>query len=351
MHLHSASGIVVSVGNSFSGSLAANNAFIGETELVDQFVEISLNLFGGPYGAPGSLYFEFSPDGINWDVSVLVGGVPILSPTALPPQRLTIILPYFRVRYENGGTLLTELRLTTVYHRTSASRLTRYLNQEFYDVEPVENVSSVIRYFDGNSYVPVSSVNRFPTTADQGSPAAISSAWPVEITDGTSAVGITDVLGNKALKVDVIKTVSGGGVGSGGTSSTFDDPFPSAGTAIGYSDGYYMRHGRVFDLNTSGATEYIIGTNLRTSGPTGSIEIGINTNPIFAQTNIPYVKTEYDLSSATVNYIGTAPAGTATSAAAWTIKKILFDILGNPTETLWSSNTAVWNNRTSETYT
>lgn len=162
MQLHASTGIVVSVGNSFSGSFAANDTFVGEKELVDQFVEVSLNLFGAPYAASGSLYFEFSPDGINWDVSVLVGGVPLASPTELPPQRLVIILPYFRVKYENGSTPLTELRITTVYHRTTATRLTRYLNQDIFDTEGVENVAAVIRAFDGDSYAPISNNNRLP---------------------------------------------------------------------------------------------------------------------------------------------------------------------------------------------
>lgn len=58
------------------------------------------------------------------------------------------------------------------------------------------------------------------------------------------------------------------------------------------------------------------------------------------------IKTVYDLSSTTVNYVGTAPVGTATSDAAWTIKKITFDGSGNPTATLWSSSTSIWDNRT-----
>jgi hypothetical protein len=100
------------------------------------------------------------------------------------------------------------------------------------------------------------------------------------ITDGISYVGITDVAGHKALKVDVVKTISSGGVGTGGTSSNFADQYPIAGTAIGYSDGYYMQNARVFDLDTSINSEFIIGTNLRTYGLGGSVEFGTNTNPI-----------------------------------------------------------------------
>lgn len=66
--------------------------------------------------------------------------------------------------------------------------------------------------------------------------------------------------------------------------------------------------------------------------------------------SLSQVKTEYDISSSTVNYIGTAVSGTATSAAAWTIKKITFDASGNPLEILWSNNTAIWDNRATTIY-
>lgn len=60
------------------------------------------------------------------------------------------------------------------------------------------------------------------------------------------------------------------------------------------------------------------------------------------------IKEVYDIGE-TVIYIGTAPLGTATSAASWLIKKITLSS-GIPTITQWSSNTAIWNNRVSESY-
>ncbi len=100
------------------------------------------------------------------------------------------------------------------------------------------------------------------------------------ITDGISTVGITDVLGQKALKVDVVKTVSSGGVGTGGTSSNYLDPFPVAGTAVGFSDGYYMQGATVFDLDSSINSQYILGVSLRTIGLGGSVDFGTLSNPI-----------------------------------------------------------------------
>lgn len=112
------------------------------------------------------------------------------------------------------------------------------------------------------------------------------------ITDGYSIVGTTNVApGVIALKVDVVKTVSGGSVGTGGTSSNFVAPFPDAGTAAGFFDGYYMQGANVYDLNAGVGTEFVLGTNLRTSGPSGSVEAGTLANPLhttvdgYVQTN------------------------------------------------------------------
>lgn len=162
MTLQTSTGIVVSRRNTTDVPLGAGATFLGQSEKIDQFVEVSLSTAGGPNNADAEFYFEFSPDDIHWDVSVLVGGAAIISPNDCPPQRLAIILPYFRVRYVNGAVPQTDFRLTTVYHRTTAARLTRYLNQEVFDNEGVENTSAVIRYFDGTSYAPISNTNRLP---------------------------------------------------------------------------------------------------------------------------------------------------------------------------------------------
>jgi hypothetical protein len=72
----------------------------------------------------------------------------------------------------------------------------------------------------------------------------------------------------------------------------------------------------------------------------------LETQPVSVQETI--IKTVYDI-GATDIYIGTAPLGTATSSAAWLIKKTTLSG-GNPVSALWSSNTAIWDNRTIESY-
>lgn len=72
----------------------------------------------------------------------------------------------------------------------------------------------------------------------------------------------------------------------------------------------------------------------------------LETQPVSVQETI--IKTVYDIGETEI-YIGTAVLGSATSAAVWLIKKTTLSG-GNPTQTQWSSNTAIWNNRVSESY-
>ncbi len=56
----------------------------------------------------------------------------------------------------------------------------------------------------------------------------------------------------------------------------------------------------------------------------------------------------YDIQDDVI-YVGRAHTATATSSAAWTIKRTTL-VDGNPTVTQWSSATAIWDNRVTETY-
>lgn len=136
-------GIVVGTGNSTNVPLGANQTFVGSTDDVTSFEEVDINVAGSPSNAPGSLYFEFSPDQVHWDVSILVGNAQYYGPNIIP-QHLRVVLPYFRVRYVNGNIPQTEFRLTTIYHRVSGTRLTRYLHQTIDSTEGVEMTRSII---------------------------------------------------------------------------------------------------------------------------------------------------------------------------------------------------------------
>jgi len=134
-------GIVVSTLNSTSVALGAGGVFTGTPELVTDYQEITLNLFGLPATATATIVFEFSPNGTNWDVSI---PFQLSGPGTFIPLSLRNVLPYYRVRYNNGPTPLTALRLTSVLHKTGAKHLTRFLNQSIAETEPVENVRAFI---------------------------------------------------------------------------------------------------------------------------------------------------------------------------------------------------------------
>lgn len=137
-------GVFASTNNSTTTSLGIAGTFTGTSELITSYQEIDINIAGTPSNASGTLYFEFSPDGTNWDVSVPV----TLTSLSVVPQILRVILPYFRVRYVNDGIAQTTFRLTTMLHTVGSMRLTRFLNQSIDSTENVENVRAFVSAFN-----------------------------------------------------------------------------------------------------------------------------------------------------------------------------------------------------------
>lgn len=133
-------GIVVSTKNSTTVALGSNQEWMGVSEDIRAFASVDVNVAGAPDNAPGTLYLEYSPDGIHWDVSI---PRPLVGPS-IPPILLRNVLPFFRARYVNGATPQTELRVTSVLHRGVAERLTRFLDQAIDINDPLERVQSVV---------------------------------------------------------------------------------------------------------------------------------------------------------------------------------------------------------------
>ena len=152
--------------NSTTAPLGSSGTFFGTVESVVAFSEIDMNVFGLPSTATGTLFFEFSPDGTHWDVSV---PLPVLNPSLFVPQHLRVILPFFRIRYVNNSVALTELRVSTIFHSIPATRLTRFLNQSIDNSEGVTMVGAVIKGLgpDGQHYlnVQVDSLGRVVTVS------------------------------------------------------------------------------------------------------------------------------------------------------------------------------------------
>lgn len=135
------SAVTTSIGNSSNVSLSAGQIFVGQTEDVSQFAEISVSIYASPNNAKGIAYFEFSPNGVNWDsITPLVVSDPELF-TTFP---LRIILPYFRVRYVNGDVAQTTFRLTCVFHTRTSKQISRAASYVMGPSEPLQIVRAVV---------------------------------------------------------------------------------------------------------------------------------------------------------------------------------------------------------------
>jgi hypothetical protein len=192
------SGIVVSESNSFSGALGAGAIFTGTAEDIRQYSETTVNVYGTPSVAAGTLYFEYSPDGLNWDVSV---PYTLDGPQSFVPLPLRTVLPFFRVRYENGLTPLLSFRLTVVYHWSSAKQITRVINQVIDENEPVENV----RAFIGGK----SPDGPFTNLPSSGGASAQSTNTPLGIAGTFLGSEIQSTTGYLASAISIISNVNG----------------------------------------------------------------------------------------------------------------------------------------------
>ena len=109
----------------------------------------------------------------------------------------------------------------------------------------------------------------------------------LRIADGYSSNKLAAVLNTTPSGMEyalAVRIIGGATITGGGTSSLFTAPFPPSGTAAGFNDGTNMQGAMVYDTNLSPATEWTLGVNLRQSGPTGSVEVGTQSNPLFVDT-------------------------------------------------------------------
>lgn len=134
-------GQVKSVGNSTTATLGAGATFTGTGEDVSAYAEITINIFGTPDNATGSLSFQFSPDNVNWDTQV---------PTSINNLNVVIPIPlravnkFFRVVYTNNAVVQTAFRLTTYYHRQTPGQLVRGASQVIGAFDPVTVVRALV---------------------------------------------------------------------------------------------------------------------------------------------------------------------------------------------------------------
>lgn len=155
---------VLSENNSTVAIPTIATPFVGTADDILGFSELTITLTTAS-NTPhtGTLYFEFSLDGVTWDVSVPIS---YDSTDGFVPFPLRVILPFFRLRYIPAADNLTSFRLTLLLHSTSAKHLTRLLSQPMRTNEPIEAVRAVLTGQSDGGFlnVPTDTLGRLAVT-------------------------------------------------------------------------------------------------------------------------------------------------------------------------------------------
>lgn len=135
---------ILSTANSTTSPLTASQIYTGTYEDVLNYSVITINLgAGSPSNCSGSLYYEFSQDGIITDRSIIIPVSDISNPT--PGIHTFIpIAKYGRVKYVNGTIVQTAFRLQTIYHKYLSKIPTTRASQETNQYNDLENVRALL---------------------------------------------------------------------------------------------------------------------------------------------------------------------------------------------------------------
>jgi len=123
-----------------SGPIAPGGSFTPDFVRTEGFDGITVLVNGLPTTATGTLFLEFSIDGITADRTITI---PVLDPSTANPRTLEVIARYFRVRYVNDLVVQTSFAIEVIFHATK-SELTARLNQSLQGDEDVTNTRGAI---------------------------------------------------------------------------------------------------------------------------------------------------------------------------------------------------------------
>lgn len=158
---------------------------------------------------------------------------------------------------------------------------------------------------------------------------------PVKLVDPTNqsqAVGVTLSGSDRMLKVHCVS-------GCSSTSTTFGAAFPSAGSAVGFSDGTSFRAARVFDLDSGAGTEYSLGVNLRLISGGASVEAGTSSNPLRVD---PTGTTTQPVSATALDVNLSTRLADSTFTGRWPAAGALAENFANPTTTQVGAFMMLW---------
>lgn len=140
-------GFVVSTANNTTTPLTTSATYTGAWEDISSYQSITIAVTGGPTNAPGTLFFEFSPD--NGTTVPLSIPTFLLNPSAQIPIPLRSVYRFFRTRYVNGTVAQTTFRLDVNLHYHASEDLTRFTSQVVQYNEPLKNVRSFVEIAPG----------------------------------------------------------------------------------------------------------------------------------------------------------------------------------------------------------
>jgi hypothetical protein len=174
-------------------------------------------------------------------------------------------------------------------------------------------------------------------TSNQGTAAALAGAWPVKVTDGTNTMPTMDVASRAGFQ-KITDGTNTAAVKAASTAPLATDPalvvaispnssitatnpsvgsnnaaIPTSSTQVGGSDGTNLQAARVFDVDTGGGTQYVIGVGLRKAASGGSVEAGTASDPLRVD---PTGSTTQPVSGTVTSNQGTAAA----LASGWPVK-------------------------------
>lgn len=130
-------------------------------------------------------------------------------------------------------------------------------------------------------------------------------------------VSIQGVVGGTDIPVSVSNTVTVTGTVTATNPSvgSNDTTAPTSSTLIGGTDGTSLRASRIFDLDTGGGQQWVLGVGLRKAAGGGSVELGTSSDPI----RIDPTGTTTQPVSATQNGTWTVQPGNTANTTPWLI--------------------------------
>jgi len=136
-------------------------------------------------------------------------------------------------------------------------------------------------------------------------------------TPSGGVISIQGVPGGESMPVSGSVTVSGTVTATNPSVGTNDAAIPSSSTLVGGSDGTNLRSVRIFDLDTGGGQQWVLGVGLRKASGGGSVELGTSTDPIRID---PTGTTTQPVSGTVTANQGGAWTVAATQSGTWTVQ-------------------------------